>query len=233
MPLKRARKTGKTKLPTANLEGIADSIRQSFSAKDLAREKALRLCREVIRYSANTIRAVHRQEFDEAGKLLKQTRGLLDEVGEILAGHQDLFHAGLVHDSQKEFAEASITMALVSGKPLPVPEALKVGLPAYLNGLGEAAGEMRRHVLDQLRKGDLANTEEKLAMMDDIYGVLVTMDFPDAITGGLRRTTDMVRGVLERTRGDLTLALELRALGAKLESFRRKRKVPSPLEGEG
>src|SRR3989304_4965038 len=99
MPLKRARKTGKTKLPTANREGIADSIRQSFSAKDLAREKALRLCREVIRYSANTIRAVHRQEFDEAGKLLTQTRGLLDEGGEILAGHPGRFHARLGQDS--------------------------------------------------------------------------------------------------------------------------------------
>jgi translin len=220
MPLKTASKASRNKLPTADLERIAESIRRDFSAKDMAREKALRLCREVIRHSANTIRAVHRHEFKEAGGLLKQTRALLEDVSSILAEHQDLLHAGLVHDAQKEFAEASITMALVSGKPLPEPQALKVGLPAYLNGLGEAAGEMRRHILDQLRKGDLAHTEEKLAMMDDIYGVLVTMDFPDAITGGLRRTTDMVRGVLERTRGDLTLALEHRALEAKLESFR-------------
>ncbi len=216
MPSGMAKKPAKQKLPTANLEEIADSIRKTLSEKDLAREKALRLCREVIRNSANTIRAVHRQEFDEAAGLLGQTRALLDEVNGTLAGHQDLFHTGLVHDSQKEFAEASIHLSLVTGKPLPSPGELSVGLPAYMNGLGEAAGEMRRYVLDQLRTGEIAGCEDKLAMMDDIYSVLVTVDFPDALTGGLRRTTDMVRGVLERTRGDLTLAIQHRSLEEKL-----------------
>lgn len=224
MPSKNAKKQVKSKLPTANLERIGQSVRQAFAGKDVARERALRMCREVIRNSANTIRAVHRQEFKEAAELLDETRSLLDEVAHTLSGHEDLFHAGLVHDAQKEFAEASITMALVSGKALPEPDALDVCLPAYLNGLGEAAGELRRYILDQLRKGDAAGCEDKLTMMDDIYGLLVTIDFPDALTGGLRRTTDMVRGVLERTRGDLTLALEHRALEEKLERAGRSSK---------
>lgn len=223
MPSKKAGSAARTRNPTADLERIAESARQAFAEKDLAREKALRICREVIRHSANTIRAVHRGEFDEAGKLLKQTRALLDEVADILAAHHDLYHAGLVHDSQKEFAEASITMALVSGKSLPAPKGLNVGLPAYLNGMAEAASEIRRHILDELRKGRVAGCEEKLTMMDDIYSVLVTMDFPDAITGGLRRTTDQLRGVLERTRGDLTLALEHRALEQKLDKLAKGR----------
>lgn len=180
---------------------------------------ALRLCREVIRHSANAIRAVHRGELAEAGELLDTTGLLLEQVRQTLAGHGDLYCSGLVHDAQKEFAEGRITMALVSGRDVPDPHGLKVSEQAYLNGMGEAAGELRRYLLDKLRNGDVSGCEAILAMMDDIYAVLVTMDFPDAITGGLRRTTDMVRGVLERTRGDLTLALEHRALEAKLEGY--------------
>lgn len=236
MPSRKAKKPAKSKLPTSTLGRIGESARQDFAEEDMARERALRLCREVIRNSAKAIRAVHRQEFKEADATLEETRALLDEVVHTLAGHENLFHAGLVHDAQKEFAEASMTMAMVSGRPLPAPDALDVGLPAYLNGLGEAAGELRRYILDQLRRGEVAGCEDKLTMMDDIYGLLVTMDFPDALTGGLRRTTDMVRGVLERTRGDLTLALEHRALEKKLEKAARDtdatKRVPPGAGGE-
>lgn len=192
---------------TSNLENIAAEIRQEFSAKDAAREQGLRLCREVIRYSSRVIRAVHRREKEEAEQLLDSTRVLVDQVNEALAQYPDLLHGGFVHNAQKEFAEASITWALLSGIPLPTRDALGVDSPAYLNGLGEAAGELRRYLLDSMREGDFSRGEEILAMMDDIYGVLVTMDFPDALTEGLKRTTDMVRGVLEKSRGDLTMAL--------------------------
>ncbi|MDP6494479.1 MAG: haloacid dehalogenase, partial [Dehalococcoidia bacterium] len=159
----------KKKLPTASLERIAEEARKAFSVKDIAREQALRLCREVIRNSANTIRAVHRREMMDAGRTLDSGRALLTEVSLTLAEHSDLSHAGLVHDAQKEFAEASITLALVGGKTLPSPAELKVNHSAYLNGLGEAAGEMRRYLLDTLRSDELARCEEILDMMDDIY----------------------------------------------------------------
>ncbi|MBI2858939.1 MAG: haloacid dehalogenase [Chloroflexi bacterium] len=217
MPSKKKSKGKTSKLPTANLEEIAAEVRKRLSEKDAARETALRLCREVIRHSANSIRAVHRHEFAEAERLLQQNRLLLDQVSGTLREHQDLFHTGLVHDSQKEFAEANIVLCMVTGAPVPTPEDLRVGVPAFLNGLGEAAGEMRRYLLDLLRRGSIEGCEDKLSMMDDIYAMLVTMDFPDALTAGLRRTTDMVRGVLERTRGDLTLAQQHRALEEKLD----------------
>ena len=126
---------------------------------------------------------------------------------------------GFVHDAQKEFAEASITLALVSGKALPSPADLRTELPAYLNGMGEAVGELRRHLLDTLRGGDVASCEEWLRAMDEMYGVLVTIDYPDAMTGGLRRTTDAVRGILEKTRGDLTLSVQQRRLEQRLADF--------------
>jgi len=205
--------------PTDNLEPIADQIRLSFSAKDAAREKVLPLCREVIRHCSQAIRAIHRQEFNQAKDLLGSARNLLDEVFQAVVSSGELSYAGFVRDAQKEFAEGSITLALVAGKQLPSPDELSVDAAAYLNGLGEAVGELRRYLLDSMRKGDLSRGEELLAAMDDIYSVLVTMDFPDAITGGLRRTTDMVRGVLERTRSDLTLVIRQKDLENRLEEF--------------
>jgi len=204
---------------TDNLDSIADQIRLSFSAKDMAREKALPLCRKVIRHCSQAIRAVHRQEFDQAAELLQSARNLLDQAEQAVTAYSELSNTGFIRDAQKEFAEGSITLALVIGKRLPDPGELGIDAAAYLNGLGEAVGELRRYLLDSMRRGDLSRGEELLSAMDDIYSALVTMDFPDAITGGLRRTTDMVRGVLERTRSDLTLVMRQKELETKLGNF--------------
>jgi translin len=210
---------------TENLENLAEKIRLYFSTKDKAREKALRLSREIIRYSANAIRAVHRQEKLNAEQLLASAQALLKELtDDVLKKNNDLAYTGFVHDAQKELAEASTTFAIVAGKPLPEPEALGVSYPAYLNGLGEAVGELRRYILDSLRRNDLSRCEELLSIMDDIYSVLMTMDFPDGITYGLRRTSDAIRGILERTRGDLTLALRQQELEEKLQQTAKKRR---------
>lgn len=209
---------------TENLEKIAEKIRLNFTAKDAAREKALRLCREIIRHSANIIRIVHRRELASAKQLLKSASSLVQELNKEIGDNQnELLHAGFVNDAQKEFAEASITLAIINSEPLPSPEKLQVSYPAYLNGIGEATGELRRYLLDSLRRNDFSRCEELLSIMDDIYAILVTMDFADAITYGLRRTTDNVRGILEKTRGDLTLALRQKELEERLIS-REKRK---------
>ena len=208
-----------TKL-TENLDSIAEQIRQDFSAKDTAREKALPLCRDAIRCCSQAIRAVHRQEFDRAAESLKLARNLLTEAAQAVAAYSELSNTGFIRDAQKEFAEGSILLALVTGKQLPDPGELGIEAAAYLNGLGEAVGELRRYLLDGMRQGDLSRSEELLLAMDDIYNVLVTIDFPDAITGGLRRTTDMVRGVLERTRSDLTLVMRQKDLENRLEKFK-------------
>jgi len=201
---------------TDNLDSIAEQIRLSFSAKDTAREKVLPLCREVIRYCSNAIRAVHRQEFDQAKELLQSARNLLNQIEQIVTDYSELRATGFIKDAQKEFAEGSITLALVTGNQPPTPDELGVDFTAYLNGLGEAVGELRRYLLDSMRKGDLSRGEELLSAMDDIYNILVTMDFPDAITGGLRHTTDAVRGVLEKTRSDLTLVIRQKDLEERL-----------------
>ena len=205
-----------------NLESISEQVRKDLSAKDEAREQMLPLCRDAIRYCSNAIRAVHRQEFDKAGELIKTARSLITDAEEAVGNNSELNSTGAVRDAQKEFAEANITLALVTGKNLPKPKGLGVGAAAYLNGLGEAVGEVRRYLLDAMRRGDLSRGEELLTIMDDIYGVLVTIDFPDAITVGLRRTTDMVRGVLERTRSDLTLAIRQDNMEKRLEGLQEK-----------
>jgi translin len=201
---------------TDNLESIAGQVRQTLSDRDEAREKALPLCREVINHCSHAIRAVHRQEFDQGRELLKSARNLLDKVNQTVNAYGALGYTGFIRDAEKEYAEGCITLALVTRERLPEPDEWGIDAAAYLNGLGEAAGELRRYLLDSIRGGELSRGEELLSAMDDIYSMLITMDFPDAITGGLRRTTDMVRGVLERTRSDLTVVIRQKDLEDRL-----------------
>jgi translin len=190
-----------------NLEEISDRIRQSFDYRTAARDRALGQTRSLTRFCANAIRAVHRDEHELAEQNLMDARNLVDALRVGLAGYPDLFFAGYTQDALKEYAEANIVHALVANSPLPTPEDLGLEYATYLQGLAEAAGELRRRCMDILRHGHSEEAERLLNAMDDIYAVLVTMDYPDAITGGLRRLTDIVRGVTERTRGDMTISL--------------------------
>ena len=203
-----------------DLEIIASELRPYFAAEDEAREKALRSCRQVIRHSADAIRAVHRQQHDKAEQLLSSASDLLRELNRDLAQHGKLLHSGFVHDAQKEYAEACITSALIAGEEFPKPGILGIGNAAYLDGLGESVGELRRYILDSLRRDDFSRCEELLAVMDEIYRILMTMDFPELLAHGLRRTTDSIRGIIERTRGDLTVSLRQKRLETKLGDLR-------------
>jgi translin len=194
------------------LESIGESLLRDLETKNAARERALTDSRATIRACAQSVRATHRGEFEAARALLAQAAAGVNATRAALVATPDVYWTGYVQDAQKEYAEASIILAVVSGDMLPTPAGLGVEAAPYLNGLGEAAGEMRRYVLDILRQGETARGETVLGVMDDIYSLLVTIDYPDAVTGGLRRTTDMVRGVLERTRGDLTFAIQQQTL---------------------
>ncbi len=200
-----------------NLDLIAARIRENFTAKNAARDKALERSRALIRFCANSIRATHREEWDEGRAQLAEAQKIVEAIRADLAHYPDLYHAGYTQDALKEFAEANIVYALVKNEPLPEPEALGVEYAAYLNGLGEAASEMRRRCLDIIRHDHSDEAERLLAAMDEVFSLLVTVDYPDAITGGLRRTTDLVRGVTERTRGDLTLSLRQQRLQEALK----------------
>jgi len=195
------------------LEKITDEIRRSFDAQTAARDQALVRARALTRACALAIRAVHRDETDTLQTHLDEARQLADSLRADLADFPALYHAGYTQDSLKEFAEASITCALIRNQALPRPQELHLLPQTYLNGLAESVGEMRRRCLDMLRQDNSAEAERLLSHMDDIYSVLVTMDYPDAITNGLRRQTDVVRAIIERTRGDLTFSLR----GERLE----------------
>ena len=185
-----------------------DWARGVLESKHKARETTLAACRRTIQACAASIRAVHREEFDKAEELSAQAAAHLAEVLAAVEHHPDIRHAGFVHDASKEYAEARMTLAFVRGDPLPpADELVGVEVQAYLNGMAEAASELRRYLLDLLRRGRPERGEELLGYMDEVYSLLVTIDFPDAMTGGLRRTTDALRAVLERTRGDLTTSL--------------------------
>jgi translin len=205
-----------------NLNDIGERIRIGLEEKNQARDRALVQSRELIRHCAHAIRAIHRLEFDQAQTLLEKARSAAKDMVRRLADYPDLYYAGYTQDALKELAEAHITYALVKGQPLPDPGELQVENAAYLNGLAEAAGEMRRYALDLVRRDEVEKSEGILEAMNDIYSLLVTIDFPDAITGGLRRTTDVTRSILERTRGDLTMSLRQERLQKALGDFERK-----------
>ena len=207
---------------STELQTITDRINQAFEAKSTVRDRTLSRSRSLIRHCANSIRATHRGDDEEALALLETARQAAAEMVADAQQYPDVYFAGYTQDALKELAEAHITRAVILAEPLPTPESLQVEYAAYLNGLAEAAGELRRFALDALRRGNVPQAEKILGCMDDIYGVLVTVDFPDAITNGLRRTTDMVRGVLERTRGDVTTAARQEAMKAALAEFEHR-----------
>jgi translin len=189
------------------LESIAEQIRKTFDARTSARDQALAQARQLTRACSLAIRAVHRDEVDIMKTHLDEASQLAATLRSSLANYPDLFYAGYTQDALKEFVEANVTCALIKNEPLQTPESLLVEPFTYLNGLAEVVGELRRRTLDILRHGYSAEAERLLGYMDEIYSVLVTMDYPDAITNGLRRQTDLARGIIEKTRGDITFSL--------------------------
>jgi translin len=204
-----------------SLEAIEARLVEDLGAAHAAREHAFEASRRSIRASANAIRAIHRGERALASELVGAAEHEL-RAGEVACADQPaVAHAGFLHDAAKELAEARTTFAVICGEPLPSPDELGVSAAAYANGLAECVGEIRRHLLDQLRAGAVERSEELLGAMDDIYAILVKIDYPDGVTHGLRRSTDVARSIIERTRGDLTTALVQARLQAALEAHRR------------
>ena len=214
-----------------DLRAIAESADAALRETHEAREEALSLSRRVVRSSANSIRAAHRGELEDARRLVGDAADLAARLRPFRDSHPNVYYGGYVEDAMKEYTEASVVLAIAEGSPLKGPEELGVGAAPYLNGLSEVVGELRRLILDGLRRGDFSRCEELLGIMDDIYTVLVAVDYPDAVTRGLRRSTDAARSILERTRGDLTLALRQDRLEARLAQLQRRVDPESPRRG--
>jgi translin len=205
-----------------NLPAIAEKIHQGLEVRTRARDQALSNARQVTRHAAQAIRAIHREEHDGAYEQLNLSGNLVRVMQAELSEFPELYYAGYTQDAIKEFVEASITCALIENQPLPQPDELKVEFATYLNGLAESVGEMRRRCLDILRQGYSSEAERLLNCMDEIYATLVTMDYPDAVTMGLRRQTDLIRGIVERTRGDMTISLREQHLEQVMISLKNR-----------
>jgi translin len=217
------------------LESIADRIRQKFDLRTAKRDEALKQARQLTRACSLAIRGVHRDDKEAMETNLAEAQNLADKLRDDLKGHPELYYAGYTQDSLKEFVEANVTCALIQSQPLLTPEDLGVEDATYLNGLAEVVGELRRRTLDILRSGYSQEAERLLGHMDEIYSVLVTMDYPDAITNGLRRQTDLVRGIIEKTRGDVTFSLRgehlteaIRNLSSQLNDGEERGGLPIP-----
>lgn len=202
-----------------NLDSTADGIREEMELMNAARDKAYQRSRQLISVCARSIRAIHREEWDTAVQLMAEVRSAAETLVEDLVDYPNLYHAGYTQDALKEYVEANLTYALVRNEPLATPAELGVAGSTWLNGLSEAATELRRRILDIIRHGHSEEAERLLDAMDQVYSTLLTFDFNDSITGGLRRRTDTVRAVLERTRGDVTTSLRQAELEKALETL--------------
>lgn len=201
------------------LSDIGQQAIEHLTDRNKDREQALAVSREVVRFSANAIRAVHRANFEEAKDLIEKGASRLKEAEHIREDNPLIYNAGFMNDARKEFTEANVTYSVISGGPIQRFDELGVDPSSYLNGMAEVIGELRRYILDALRSDTMERCQEMMEVMDEIYGVLVTVDFPEAVTGGLRHTTDAMRGILERTRGDLTIAMRQHALESRLAQW--------------
>lgn len=209
-------------MDSEQLESIADEIRADLEEVDKARDAAYQQSRQLTRLCARAIRAVHREEWEKAEALVAEARAASETLSAGVEQYPSLYRAGYTQDALKEYVEANITYALVRDLPLPTPQALGAEGNTWLNGLAEAATELRRRILDIIRHGHSDEAERLLANMDEIYAVLVTFDFNDTISGGLRRRTDTVRAVLERTRGDVTTSFREAKLEEALKALETK-----------
>lgn len=203
-----------------DLDRVGAEVRPVLDDRFAARERGITGSRRVVRASANAIRGLHRGEFDEADRLIEEAGSILAEITTALSDHQDILHAGFVNDAAKEYAEARLTAAIFSGQALPSAADLGLDPVPFLHGLGETVGECRRRMLDRLRAGEVEEAERLLAAMDAIVDLLATMDYPDGMTSGLRRTTDVGRSLVERSRADLTSTVIQERLRADLERHR-------------
>ena len=210
-----------------DLADIGSRAIEQLTVRNKAREQALSVSREVIRCSANAIRAVHRGQFDEARNVIDQAARRLEETESMRLQNPEIYFAGFLADARKEFSEANITLAVISGGTIPRPDDLGIDPASFLNGLAEVIGELRRYILDALRRDHFDRCQELMDVMDETYSILMTVDFPEAVTGGLRHSTDQMRGVLERTRGDLTMAVRQSKLEARLAQW-ETRQAASP-----
>lgn len=205
------------------LENIFNKINETFSKKNKAREKALIHSRAAIQYSGKSIRAIHRSEFDKAKDLIDRAKAEVEQTKTLLEkDFPDIYYAGFAQNAEKELVEAVSTFNLVHGESLPGIDELNVGYAQYLNGIGEAVGELRRHILDLIRHEEVEKAEKLLNDMDDIFYLMASIDYPDAITWSLRRTTDIARSIMERTRGDLTTAIRQKKLRDTMEQLHRR-----------
>jgi translin len=205
-----------------SMKEICDHIRVRFDDMDRAREQSLGISRRIIRNSGDAIKAIHRGEWDQADTLVAETGDMVRQVNELLSDLPDIYYSGYVGNAQTEFAEVCVLRAVLRDTDIPTPHELRIDNAAYLNGVGDAVGELRRHILDLIRKGRPEEGEKYLDIMDEFYTEMMSIDYPDAITHGLRKKTDVARSLIERTRGDLTNALQVKDLKSAMEQFEKK-----------
>ena len=201
------------------LEEIANKIEDYLGEKNQVREVALRKAREIIKKSSGIIQTIHKCKESERDIITLKKNGI--ELKNMVQSHLDLYYSGFVENAYMEMCEAVILYSIIKNQPLPTIEELEVTSSSYLLGIGDVIGELRRIVLDSLRKGEIEKASNYLDIMEDLYLILMRFNYPNAIVN-IRRKQDIARGLLEKTRGEVAFAFRGKSLEEKIAKLEEK-----------
>ncbi len=203
-----------------NLEEIGKEIEEVLDEKDSVREIAIKSSREIIRIASRVITKLHRRENE-----IEEIRRIKEEVWHLrsllLNEYPDLFYSGFVQNALQEYVEALLLEAIINKKDIPSPKELYVNPSAYLMGCGDVVGELRREVLESLRVGNFNQAESYLQLMEEFYEMLMRFNYPSGLVP-IKQKQDVARALVEKTRGEITIAAMNRNLELKIEKFEKE-----------
>ncbi len=202
-----------------NLDEVISEIEGRLDEKDEVRELAIKSSRTIARLAGAAIQGMHRGE--DSAAILHETHEEVAKLRSLLDGHPDLFHAGFVENAMQEACESFLVHAILEGEKLPTPKECGVTDTAYLLGLGDVVGELRRFALTALRDGDVASASHSLERMERILDSLMRFDYPTALIA-LKRKQDVARSLIEKTRGEVAVAARSHELAKKIDSLHGK-----------
>ena len=198
-----------------NFDKVFDSIRVQLDKLDADREKILRSNREIIRSCSQIIESIHRNDLKDIETKIKETRESIAEIEKNARKTENVIRKNYLTTVNQEFTEAVTFFHYATGKEIPTYQELNVNPYEYILGLADLVGELKRMVLNSIRKDDYDKAEEIYEFMDELYQKLFSLDYPSGMLPGFRKKVDVARNIVRRT-------LELIVTGKKTDTLTRK-----------
>ncbi|MFX1321058.1 MAG: hypothetical protein ACFFAQ_05365 [Promethearchaeota archaeon] len=198
------------------LKNIFSELTESLDKLDLDREEILKISRIIIRECSIAIKSIHRKEFDQYEIKMQLVKNNHEKLVSLVNKTPGIFYKYLKTPEQ-EYAEAVSFYSIILKKKVPSPHEMKIDPLNFALGLADVVGELRRYALDNIRDSQVKDLNEILESMDDIYSNLFSLDYPSGLIQDLRQKTDRARLIIEKTRGDISISLQMNDLKRCIE----------------